>query len=55
MTKKIEELSHKVPSDYDQFVPMFAKNEADTELPPHQHVDHEINPIEGAKPPFGPL
>ncbi len=55
MEEEIEELSHKVPSDYHQFLPMFAKNEADKKLPPHRYVDHEINLIEGAKPPFGPL
>ena len=39
-----------VPEAYHDFMPLFAKTEAD-KLPPHRYVDHEI-PITG-KPPLG--
>jgi hypothetical protein len=55
MAEELEELSHKVPSEYHQFLHMFPKNKADKKLPSHRYVNHEINLIEGAKTPFGSL
>ena len=40
-----------VPEAYHEYLPLFAKEEAD-KLPPHRYVDHEI-PVGDNKPPMG--
>ena len=40
-----------VPGAYHEYLPLFAKEEAD-KLPPHRYMDHEI-PIGDNKPPMG--
>ena len=42
-----------VPEAYHEYLPLFAKNEAD-QVPPHRYVDHEI-PIGNNKPPMGQM
>ena len=46
-----EELLARVPEKYQSEIAAFMKQEAD-KLPPHRAEDHQIELIEGAKPPF---